>query len=54
MIMADSLVKIAQLSDCIEAGMAGQLPANRGIVAVAAGGNAANMYSAPAPEGPEQ
>jgi len=52
--MVDSLVKIAQLSDCIEAGMAGRLPANRGIVAVATGENAANMYSAPPVEGQER
>jgi hypothetical protein len=52
-IMADSLVTIAQLSDYVEAGTAGYLPANRGIVAVAAGENAATVCSEPAVEGPE-
>ena len=46
--MADKLVTIAQFTNYIEAEMAKQLLANYGIEAVAAGENAANIYSVPA------
>ena len=46
--MADKLVTIAQFASYIEAEMAKQLLADYGIEAVAAGENAANIYSVPA------
>ena len=46
--MADKLVTIAQFANYIEAEMAKQLLADYGIEAVAAGENAANIYSVPA------
>ncbi len=46
--MADKLVTIAQFTNYIEAEMAKQLLADYGIEAVAAGENAANIYSVPA------
>jgi len=46
--VADKLVTIAQFTNYIEAEMAKQLLADYGIEAVAAGENAANIYSVPA------
>jgi hypothetical protein len=51
--MTDKLVTIAQFTNYIEAEMAKQLLADYGIEAVATGGNASNIYSISAVEGPE-